>query len=1461
MSTGAVATAEIYDPATGDFASLNASCHPSSQCLTTPRSGHTATLLPNGKVLIAGGEDASTTPVTLSTTEVYNATSQTFSPGPAPLQVARFEHTATLLPNEKILMAGGDTAGTAELYDFAGASSAATGSLNSARSGQVATVLPDGLTLIAGGNVSGAVNTVELYDSSTGTFTAIAATTNTARANASATLLNDGTVIVVGGVDATPTALATAEAYTPSYDPQGTPIIASNNGDGSLTVGGGDALVSCTLILTGTGATTCNTGSVTPRHVNGGSHIITPAYLPDWSTNTSYQLNALILPALNNVAGFSFAATVAGTSSATLGGEPNPWPQAAGSSILDPLSTGPLQWTNAGLPNHTTATLASSALTLTVTKLATTLTAHTETKSYDGTRNSSVSAIASALLPGDATVQSFEAKDVLGTNGSTLSAVSVLNGSTDVSADYSITSISAPGTITAKAITERGLTVPVSKVYDGTKVAAVSGTATLALPEAPGAGSTGDGVPYNVDNVSITGTATGSYDSKDVPSASKVTFGDVSLLGSGFGNYTLTIQAPQSAAITAKVLPESGLTATATKPYDGTTTALLSGTATLGSAETAAFGTGNDGRPYANDDVHFAGTAAANYDFKDAAAATTINFAGLTLAGAQAADYTLQIQSGVPGNITPVTVTASITGTPTKTYDGTTNATLTSSNYVLAGLVGTEKFTVTKTTGTLTIRNAGVPNNVSVNLAAADFTPSNGAVATNYNLPTSATGTASITPLTLTATAVTDTKVYNGNTASTATVKLSSSLGTDLSALGNGDTASFSQSFDNRNVGTGHVMTATGSVTDGNGGNNYTLRFSTVSTGVISAELLTITAATSAKPYDGTTIAASGSTPSITNGALQAGDTANFTEAYTDKNAGSGKTLMPSGAANDGNSGNNYSYSFQPSTTGVINPLGVTVTATTNTKQYDATTSAAAIPTASALAPGDSATFTEAYDNKNVSGTHVLTAAGVVTDGNNGNNYTYTFQTGSGTITPAPLTVTAQAAGRVYDGTATASATVSDVPLANDQVTAAFTAANFTDKNAGTGKTVNVTGISISGTDAGNYTFNSTANASATILPAPLTVTADPQSHIFGSGLPNLTASPSGFVAGETLATSGVSGAASCSTGATMLSPVGSYPITCTNGNLAANNYAFASFAPGALTVGPATTNSVVVSPQSTKNSATFTFIATVAPQFAGVPGGTVTFMDNGTALASSIPLDANGQASFNTTVNELAAGQTHTITAVYNKDDPNFAAATTQVGASIAIGAALSTTPGAPIPAQTLQLASSGGASVTYSGLSCGVLDAFGNTVKNTICTGTPAGSFTLPATVTLTIATSNGNSTTAFSAAPQDVQRVHALESLWLAMPAMVLLPLAIPAETRRRLRQKKALFVIGLLLVLCVVLVSVGCGGGNGFSNPNNQQPGTVGTAATPNGSYVVQITATNQQGQSVAVGSIPLTVAAN
>lgn len=134
--------------------------------MTTSRAAHTATLLQNGKVLVAGGFAGGST---FSTIELFDPTTRSFTTA-GKMNVARAGHTATLLSNGKVLIAGGyngNYVASAELYDPARNSFIPASAMVAARSGHVATVLPNGKVLLAGGVGVGwtFLNSAELFES------------------------------------------------------------------------------------------------------------------------------------------------------------------------------------------------------------------------------------------------------------------------------------------------------------------------------------------------------------------------------------------------------------------------------------------------------------------------------------------------------------------------------------------------------------------------------------------------------------------------------------------------------------------------------------------------------------------------------------------------------------------------------------------------------------------------------------------------------------------------------------------------------------------------------------------------------------------------------------------------------------------------------------------------------------------------------------------------------------------------------------------------------------------------------------------------------------------------------------------------------------------------------------------------------------------------------------------------
>lgn len=183
--------------------------------LGTERFLPTATLLPNGKVLIAGGHSGTNGIVALSSAELYDPTAEVFSPTGSMLTPRIEGHSATLLPNGKVLISGGVNLSSAELYDPATEVFSATGSMPTPRTFHTSTLLPNGKVLITGGGGFGFQSSALLYDPATGTFTSTGSM-STGRYAHSATLLPNGKVLVAGGWCGDVCSRASAELYDPT---------------------------------------------------------------------------------------------------------------------------------------------------------------------------------------------------------------------------------------------------------------------------------------------------------------------------------------------------------------------------------------------------------------------------------------------------------------------------------------------------------------------------------------------------------------------------------------------------------------------------------------------------------------------------------------------------------------------------------------------------------------------------------------------------------------------------------------------------------------------------------------------------------------------------------------------------------------------------------------------------------------------------------------------------------------------------------------------------------------------------------------------------------------------------------------------------------------------------------------------------------------------------------------------
>jgi gliding motility-associated-like protein len=509
--------------------------------------------------------------------------------------------------------------------------------------------------------------------------------------------------------------------------------------------------------------------------------------------------------------------------------------------------------------------------------------------------------------------------------------------------------------ITAKTLTMFGLSVPVSKTYDATTSAIVTDSKSLQIFEGPGTGNAIDGKAYQGDVVSLIGTPIGTYNSKDVLTASSVSYSNIVLTGAQSANYTLTIQSPSSAAITAKTLTMSGLSVTSPKVYDGNRTAIVIGSPLLQNKILPGTGSISDGKAYLGDVISFAGTALGTYNSKNVLEASAVSFSGLSLSGAQAANYDLAIQSNMAASIITknLTVTGSITAD--KIYDGTLFASLTGGQ--LQGIVAPDNVILNEFANFV---SKDVANNILINSSSN----LSGSDASNYNLIQPVVNSRNINPkaLTMFGLSISAPKTYDGTTNAVVT-GVPFLLNAEITGTGNsldGTPYNIDQvsiigtpigTYNSKDVLTANNVSFSGLGLTGINANNYTLTIQSAYTSNISPKGLTMYGLTvpASKVYDGNTssivngiatLHASENvlTGSVLDGIPYAGDNVIIAGVpvgnYNSKNVETASLVKYSNLNLSGNEASNYFLIYQSDGESVITPLNINVKANTQSKVY-----------------------------------------------------------------------------------------------------------------------------------------------------------------------------------------------------------------------------------------------------------------------------------------------------------------------------------------------------------------------------------------------------------------------------------------------------------------------------------------------------------------------------------------------
>ena len=479
----------------------------------------------------------------------------------------------------------------------------------------------------------------------------------------------------------------------------------------------------------------------------------------------------------------------------------------------------------------------------------------------------------------------------------------------------------------------------------------------------------------------------------------------------------------------------------------------------------------------------------ARFDSKNAGIGKAVNVTGITLGGADAANYTLASNSATTSaSIFQRVLNASAVGL-NKTYDGGTSASVLLNDDRVSG----DLLVLTAASASFADKHAGNGKAVSVTGITLGGTD-----AANYTLAsTSAGASANIDRRALTASATGIDKTYDGNSAATVSFGDNRIVGDVLEYTG-------TVSFADKHAGSGKAVSVTGIALGGADAANYTLTSTSASTSAdIHRRLLATHATGVSKTYDGTTSATvSFSDDRLTGDVLEYTGTASF----ADKNAGNGKAISVTGITLGGQDAGNYSLDTATATASAdIFKRTLAVNATASNKTYDGSTLASVVLGDDRVL-GDQLILSAAsasFADKNAGAGKAVAVTGIALDGLDAANYALasTSTTASADIGKRTLNATVSVLDKVYDGGTAAQFGMQDDRVAGDVLAVSASSASFADKHVGSNKAVTVSGLSLSGLDAGNYALSaSVGSTTASITPRTLQVSATGIDKVYDGG-------------------------------------------------------------------------------------------------------------------------------------------------------------------------------------------------------------------------------------------------------------------------------------------------------------------------------------------------------------------------